>query len=349
MERIENIRPADKNAYLMARERWDSIAKPLGSFGLLEEMICKIAAVQGTADVKLGKRAVVVMCGDHGVVEEGVTQCGSEVTAVCADAIAAGRSNINAIARSVGADVYAVDIGMKNQPKSRRLICRRVADGTANMVKGPAMTLPQTRQAIAVGIDMAGLIKSNGFDIIISGEMGIGNTTATAAMTAALTGVEPDLVTGRGAGLSEEGLRRKILTVQKAIFVNQHELNTPFDILRCLGGLEIAAMTGLFLGGAVYRIPVVIDGVTTLAAAAVAVSINSQTADFMLASHRSEEPAVSALFGVIGMQPVISAGLRLGEGTGGALLLPLLDGTLALYRESHSFDEEHIARYKPLI
>ncbi len=345
MERIEMIVSADKAAYRQAKERWDSIAKPLGSFGALEKMVCQLAAVQSTADVRLDKRAVVVMCGDHGVVEEGVTQCGSEVTAVCADAIAEGRSNINAVARAVNAEVFAVDVGMTHDGKSEKLIRRRVADGTQNITHGTAMTVAQTRQAIAVGIDMAGLIKSGGFDVIVSGEMGIGNTTSAAAMTAAFTGLSPEMVTGRGAGLSDEGMKRKLKAVKKALEVNKKFLTEPFGVLQSLGGFEIAAMTGLFLGGAVYKIPVVIDGVTSLAAAAAAVGICQKSSEYVLPSHISGEPAARSLFEKIGMKPVIDAGLRLGEGTGGALLLPLLDGALALYRESHSFDEEKIERY----
>lgn len=348
MERIVNITPVDKNAYQEAKARWDSIAKPLGSFGHLEDMVCQLAAIQETSDVRLRKRAVVVMCGDHGVVEEGVTQCGSEISAICADAIADGRSNINVIARTVNADVYAVDVGLSNEAYSASLIRKHVADGTANITHGPAMTLEQVRQAISAGIDMVELLKEDGVDIIVSGEMGIGNTTATAAMTAALTGLFPEQVTGRGAGLSDEGLDRKFSAINRALEANRDNIGDTFGILRCLGGYEIAAMTGLFLGGAYYHMPIVIDGVTSLAAAAAAVGICPTTADYMFASHCSNEPSAKTLLAFVGKHAVIDGGLRLGEGTGGALLLPLLDGALALYHESHSFEQENIAQYQPL-
>ena len=348
MIRIPQIEPPDHSAYLAAQSHWDHIAKPLGSFGVLEEMIQKIAAVQGSADVDLASRTAVIFCADHGIVAEGVTQCGSEVTAICARAIAEGTSNVNALARAYHADVLAVDIGMKTDVSSDKIIRAKTAFGTRCFTEAPAMTEEQMTAAVTAGMDIVRDLKAAGTSIIISGEMGIGNTTPAAAIASVLLGLPPETVTGRGSGLSDAGLQRKIVTIQKGIRLHQPSAGRPLHLLQTLGGLEIAGMTGLFLGGAVYRIPVVIDGVISAAAAAIAYQINPLCAEYMLASHCSGEPAAGGLLHMMHLRSVIDAGLRLGEGTGGLLLLPLLDGALALYRHAHTFAEEHMERYTKL-
>lgn len=348
MDRIKHISAPDAAAYRAAAERWDSIAKPLGSFGLFEEAVKRIAAVQGTPDADISKRTAVIMCGDHGVIEEGVTQCGSEVTAECADAIAEGRSNINAIAARFGIDVLAVDIGIAHETRSEKLLDRKVARGTRNMTKGAAMTEEEVRRAVCAGMDIAGELKESGTKLIITGEMGIGNTTSAAGLASVLLGLPPETVTGRGAGLSTDGLARKVAAVKKAIEVNRPDPADPLGVLQRLGGFEVAGMTGLFLGGAYYRVPVVIDGVISAAAAGIACGIEPLCREYMLASHFSREPAADGLLKLCGQTAVINAGLRLGEGTGGALLVPLLDGALALYRSAHRFDETSIERYVEL-
>ncbi|MBQ6041926.1 MAG: nicotinate-nucleotide--dimethylbenzimidazole phosphoribosyltransferase [Oscillospiraceae bacterium] len=345
MDRIHLIEKPDDSAYLAAKSHWDSIAKPLGSFGDLEEMLQRIAAIQHSADIDISGRTAVIFCADHGIVEEGVTQCGSDVTAICAAAIAEGRSNVNAIAREFHAEVLAVDIGMKTNAESDRIIQRKIAAGTRNFTKEPAMTEEQTTAAVRTGIDIVRELKTAGTRMIVSGEMGIGNTTSASAIAAVLLGLPPEAVTGRGSGLSDDGLRRKISTIRRGIELHRPSAEHPLHLLQMLGGLEIAGMTGLFLGGAVYRIPVIIDGVISAAAAAIAYRLNPLCAEYMLASHCSGEPAASGLLHMMHLKPVIDAGLRLGEGTGGLLLLPLLDGALALYRYAHKFDDEPIERY----
>ena len=288
------------------------------------------------------------MCGDHGVVEEGVTQCGNEVTAVCAASIAEGHSNINAVAACYGIDVLAVDVGIAQEVWAEKLVSRNIAHGTRNMTRGAAMTEEEVRRAVSVGMDIVRELKENGTRLLISGEMGIGNTTSAAAISSVLLGLPPEKVTGRGAGLSTEGLSRKTDAVKRAIEVNRPDPSDPLDLLRKLGGLEVAAMTGLFLGGAYYRVPVIIDGVISAAAAAIACGIDPLCAEYMLASHCSHEPAAEGLLRLCGQTPLIYAGLRLGEGTGGALLVPLLDGALALYRGAHRFEDILIERYVEL-
>ena len=348
MDRIKQIKNSDKLAYTAAKQRWDSIAKPLGSFGMLEEMVQKLAAVQGTPDVDISARTAVIMCGDHGVVCEGVTQCGQEVTAECAKAIAEGRSNINAVAGAFNIDVIAVDVGIAADVDCERLICRKAVYGTGNIAVGRAMTAEQTESAIVTGIDTVKMLGESGTKLIISGEMGIGNTTSASALASVMLGLPPEKVTGRGAGLTSDGLQRKIEAVRRAIAVNRPDRNKPFELLQKIGGAEIAAMKGLFLGGAIYHIPVVIDGVISAAAAAIACTIEPICREYMLASHCSCEPAGEGLLAYCGQSAPINAGLRLGEGTGGVLLVPLLDGTLALYNNSHRFDETNIERYVEL-
>lgn len=345
MERIHKITPADKAAAEAAKERWDSIAKPLGSLGLLEDAVCRLAAVQGTPDVDISRRICVVMCADNGVVCEGVTQSDSSVTALCADEIAAGRSSVNVIAASVGVDVIAVDIGVAGDTIA---LDRKIARGTKNIAAGAAMSVSEAEAAIKVGIDLAEQYSSQGVQIIVTGEMGIGNTTTAAALTSVLLGVPASMVTGRGAGLDDARLKHKAEVIEKAIVVNKPDKSKPVELLAKLGGFDIAGMAGLFLGGAIYRVPVVIDGVISAAAAALAAAIEPLCAEYMLASHRSSEPAGKLLLESLGLRAPIQAEMRLGEGTGGLMLLPLLDCALSVYRSAHRFDDISLERYRPL-
>ena len=345
MERIHKIMPPDKAASDAAKERWDSVAKPLGSLGLLEDMVCRLAAIQGTPDVDISRRVCVVMCADNGVVCEGVTQSDSSVTALCANEIAAGRSSVNAIAKSVNADVVAVDIGVAGDTIA---VDRKISRGTKNIADGAAMSPAAAEAAVSVGIDLVRQHKENGVHIMITGEMGIGNTTTAAAVTSVLLGLPPEAVTGRGAGLDDARLKHKTEVIQRAIEVNRPDRHKPVELLAKLGGLDIAGMAGLFLGGAIYRVPVIIDGMISAAAAAVAASIEPLCAEYMLASHCSSEPAGRLLLDNLRTKAPIQAGMRLGEGTGGLMLLPLLDCALGIYRNAHRFDEIKLERYRPL-
>lgn len=347
MDRIKKITDTDANAAQKALLLWNSVAKPLHSLGRLEDMIVKIAAVQGTENVSLSRCTAVIMCADHGVTARGVTQCSSLVTAKCADDIAEGRSNINMMAAEFGVGVMAVDVGIAGDTFSKKLIDKKIAPGTFDMTAGPAMTAEQCRLAVSAGIDTVKELCGT-TDIIISGEMGIGNTTAASAMACVMLGEDPAALTGRGAGLDDEGLKRKTEAVRTAIEMNRPDRNDGFDILCKVGGLEIAAMTGLFLGGAIYHIPVVIDGVISAAAAAAAYITEPKAAGYMLASHCSGEPASKGLLNMIGLEPIIDGGLRLGEGTGAVLLLPLLRAALAVYSSAHRFEDIGIEQYRDL-
>ncbi len=345
MYRIKQITASDKESVKAAHENWNNIAKPLGSFGELEKMVEKIAGIQGTPYVDISKKAVVVMCADNGVVAEGVTQTSQDVTALCTYAIAEGTSNINAISEYIGAEVIAVDTGVAVDVESEKLVKRKLMYGTDNIANGSAMSRETAEKAISTGIDIVKELAENGTKLIITGEMGIGNTTTSSAVSSVILGCDAEMVTGRGAGLSDDGLLRKIETVRKAVEKNTPDINDAVDIISKVGGLDIAGITGLFLGGAIYHIPIVIDGFISAVSACLAWKINPICAEYMLPSHCSGEPAARKIFELMGLKPVIEAGLRLGEGTGGALLIPLLEGTLALYRNSHSFDNLGIERY----
>lgn len=345
MERIEKISGLDTIAVEKSEEHWNSVAKPLGSLGILEEYITRIAGITGTVQVKLDNRYAVIMCADNGVVCEGVTQTGSEVTMIVANAIAEGTSNISRMADTFEAKVIAVDVGMNTDSGDKRIINKKVSHGTNNILHGAAMTLEQAEKTISSGIDIVCDLKEKGAEIIVTGEMGIGNTTTSSAVSSVLLDLEPELVTGKGAGLDEKRLKHKIEVVKKAIAMNNPDKNNPLEILAKLGGFDIAGMTGLFLGGAVYRVPIVIDGFISAVSALLAYRICPEVKNFMLCSHVSKEPAGRILLERLGMKPIINAEMHLGEGTGGILLLPLLDGALSVYNSAHKFEELPMERY----
>ncbi len=343
MKRIKSIRPGDDGAAQRARERWNGVAKPIHGLGLLEDAVTKIAAIYGSESFDLDSRTAVVLCADNGVTAEGVTQSGSEVTAIVAAALAAGTSSINVMARTFGTNVLPVDIGM-NSPVPG-VLDRRIRAGTGNIALGPAMTEAQASAAVSVGMDLVRDLKRQGCKIIVAGEMGIGNTTTAAALASALLDLPPEVTAGRGAGLDDGGLRRKVSAIRRALSVNRPDKADPMGLLAGPGGLDIAGMAGLFLGGAVYRLPVIIDGLISAAAAVIAAEIEPMAKDFMLCSHVSGEPAGRPLLARLGLKPIITAELALGEGTGGILLLPLLDGALAVYNSAHRFEDLNMERY----
>jgi len=319
----------------MARARWDGIAKPLHALGKLEDLIVQIAGIQHTADVSLMPRCALVFCADHGVVEEGVTQSGQEVTALVAGSIVQNNANINLMACAAAADVFAVDIGMASDVKGT--LCCKTVYGTRNMAKQPAMTREQAAEAVQNGINLVGQMKRKGYRLIATGEMGIGNTTASTALACAMLGLDPDELTGRGAGLSDAGLERKRTVIRQALTLHRPDPNDPLDLLSKVGGLEIAGMTGAFLGGMEHGIPVVIDGVISAVAALLAVKMQPQARNFMLPSHMSREPAARRIMQQLALEPLVCADLALGEGTGAVTLFPLLDMAYSVYAGTHTF------------
>ena len=313
-EAAGRIAPFDEAACKRAVDKWNAVAKPIGSLGALEDAIVQIAGIAGTEDVSIARRALVVMCADNGVVCRGVSQCGSDVTRAVAVALGAGNSSACVMAHTANIDVVPVDIGMADPgqlptPETRGLYAagapaspeplpvpgvlqRSMARGTGDISVGPAMTRDQALAAIKVGLDLVGELKGKGYQLIATGEMSIGNTTTASAIVAALFGKPGSEVVGRGAGLSDEGLATKVAVVDRALSANAHDPADPLGVLAAFGGFDIAGMVGLFIGGAVHRVPIVVDGFISEVAAYLATLIVPSCAWAILGSHVSSEPAV---------------------------------------------------------
>lgn len=348
-ETLRAITPADQAAHQAALDRWNAIAKPLNGLGLLEEAVARLAGIQRTVEVDISKRAVVAMCADNGVVAEGVTQTEQEVTAIVTENMSKGLSSVCCMARVAHADMVPVDIGVYRPVEGEKLLRRCVRRGTANMVHEPAMTRAEAVRAIEVGIDVAEELAQKGYRLLCTGEMGIGNTTTSSAVAAVMLGVEPATVTGRGAGLSTAGLQRKIKAIETAIALHQPDKTDPVGVLAAVGGLDIAGLVGVFLGGAKCHIPVVIDGFISAVAALCAMRLCPAAGDYFMASHVSKEPAGCMMLEALGLTPVIRAEMCLGEGTGAVAALPLFDMALAVYREMPTFTETSVETYTPQV
>ena len=347
-EVVRGIAPADQAAMEQARRRWDSIAKPLGSLGLLEEAVVRMAGITGSPDVDISRRAVVVMCADNGVVARGVTQTGQEVTAIVAENMSSGDTSVCAMARAANARVVPVDVGVARPLAGERVVQRNIRRGTADMTLGPAMTRSEAERAVLVGVEAAQDLCAQGVNLLATGEMGIGNTTTSSAIAAVLLDRPVEDMTGRGAGLSSEGLQRKISAIRTAIEVNRPDPADVLDVLHKVGGLDIAGLAGVFLGGALCRMPVLVDGFISSVAALAAARLCPACKDYMLGSHASEEPASKLVLSALGLRPFLYAGMRLGEGTGAVAVMPLLDMGLAVYREMATFEDTNIEAYQPL-
>ena len=355
-ETIRNILPPDEKAAAACRAYWNQIAKPLYGMGVLEEMLVRIAAVQGTAQIDLRKKALVIFCADNGVVAEGVSQTGQETTAIVAENFMVGNSCAAIMCRRAGTDLFPVDVGMAvDTPHVEK---RKVRCSTSNMAEGPAMTREEAVSTIETGIKKARELAEAGYRILASGEMGIGNTTTSSAITAVLLSMDPAMVTGVGAGLSSEGLKKKISVIRRAIEVNRPDPMDPLDVLAKVGGFDLAALTGLFLGGAACRVPVVIDGFISSVAALLAVRLAPQCRAYMLPSHISDEPGTMMVLEALGflpakkagqtgnISPILHAGMHLGEGTGAVGLFPLLDMACDIYEKMDTFEEINVGQYE---
>lgn len=348
-ELITSKVPVDSAASEAAGHQWNSIAKPLGSLGLLEEDVIRIAALTGDPDVRLDRRALLVFCADNGVVAQGVAQTSYTVTGKVATALAKGTSTVNPMARLAGCEVIPVDMGIRDFTPVQGVLNRRIGNGTSDISRGPAMTREQCRQAIACGADLVRELAEQGVALVAVGEMGIANTTTASAVTAALLHLDPENIVGRGAGLSGEGLARKKKAVRAALEVNRPNPDDPLDVLAKVGGFDIAGMCGAFLGAAVCRVPVVIDGMISAAAALCAQRLNPDSRAAMLASHVSSEPVSHVLLEALGLEAPIHAGMHLGEGSGAMCLLPLLDQALAVYHSGQTFEKLGAEAYTPQV
>ena len=343
---LRSVAGPDQAAAQAAKERLDGLAKPLGSLGMLEKAVIRIAALTGSPDITLRQRSLLVFCADNGVTAQGVSQSDAGVTAAVAAALGRGTSTVNYMAAVAGCTVIPADIGMSCSPEDiYGVLNRRIRSGTADISRGPAMTGEECIRAIETGIDLVRERREAGDQLLLLGEMGIGNTTTSCAVTGVLLGLPPEQLAGKGAGLSEAGLARKIRVIRQALQVNRPDPDDPVDVLQKVGGLDLAALCGAMIGGALYRIPILLDGIAADAAALCAVRLCPDARNALLASHVSAEPAARALLAELSLDPLICAGMRLGEGSGAVAALPLLDMVLAVYNSGHTFDRLGIEPY----
>ena len=345
---IRQIRPPQDAFRRRCQARWDSLCKPIHGLGALEDLVSQIGAIQQTEQPDISKAEIVIMGADNGVVAEGVSQCGSEVTAQVLRNMARGDSTVCQMARFRQAEVIAVDIGLNEPAESPGVLNRAVRRGSGDIRTGPAMSRQETLQAIGEGIRIVQKRKAQGCQILIPGEMGIGNTTTSAACVCAFFDKEPEEIAGPGAGLTKEGVRHKAEVIRDALRVNRPDRGDVLDVLSKVGGLDIAGMTGLFLGSAAEGIPAIIDGLIAALSAYIAVRLAGPVRDYLIPGHLGTEPGDRILMEALGLTPPLRLGMHLGEGSGAALLLPLLDETLYVYRNLPHFGKCGIHAYKPL-
>jgi len=343
-ETIKKIRPLDKKSMEEARARQDTLTKPQGSLGRLEELSIQMAGIHGKPIPQIRYKAVITMAGDHGVVAEGVGNWPQDVTAQMVANFLHGGAGINVIARQVGARVVVVDMGVAGKLKANlQLLDRKVAPGTQNIAAGPAMTREQAIKAIETGIEIVTAEMTRGLDIVGTGDMGIGNTTPSAAICAVITGKTAAEVTGRGTGIDDKQLAHKVAIVNKALSVNHPDAKHPLEVLAKVGGFEIGGLAGVMLGAAANHIPVVIDGFISGAAALIAVSLSPQLKDYLIAAHVSAEAGHRLMLKHLGLKPLLDLEMRLGEGTGAALGIMLSETAGRLLAEMATFAEAEVS------
>ena len=347
IEKFKMIKPVEKSCEEQAKRHWKTVAKPLFSLGKLEDAVIRMAGIRRKADFEIKKKGLLIFCADNGVVSEGVTQTGQEVTAIVAENFLSGDTSACVMSRQCGTKVIPVDIGMTVDTRVSTDL--KVACGTANMTKEPAMTREQAVQALETGIEMVRRLKEDGYGLLATGEMGIGNTTTSSAVASVLLNRPAEEMTGRGAGLSGDGLDRKIHAIKKAIAVNRPDPKDAIDVLAKVGGFDIAGMAGMFLGGAALGVPVVIDGFISCVAALIAQRICPQAGDYMIASHVSKEPAAHLILEALGKEAVLHGEMCLGEGSGAVALFPFLDMGVAVYESMSTFEDIHVEQYKELV
>ena len=345
------IGPLDEAAVVAAQHHLDRLTKPPGSLGRLEELVVTLAGITGQVDAPVDRRAIVVTAADHGVAQRGVSAYPAEVTPQMVANFVAGGAAINTLAAAVGARLVVVDVGVAGPipaveapgPRGGALIEARIRPGTADMTVEPAMALAEALEAIAIGRRVVADLAADGLDLIGIGEMGIGNTTAASALAAVFTGVPVDAVTGRGTGVDDDGRRRKIEAIRRAIALHAPDPSDPIGVLAAVGGLEIAALVGVIVEAVIRRIPVVLDGFITGAAALVATALAPGIAPRLIAGHRSSEPGHANVLGHLGLRPVLELDLRLGEASGAAVAMGIVVAAAAMRDGMATFDSAGVA------
>ena len=344
-EIIAGIKPLDNEWIIKARERTAQLVMPTRALGMLHEIAERLCAIQNSLQPSINRKAVLVMAGDHGVVAEGVSAFPQEVTGEMVRTFLRAGAGINAISRHVMAEVWVVDMGIVPdlKPASKygrdRFLARKVAPGTANLAQGPAMTLQEAEQSIITGFQLAGELFQNGVEILGTGDMGIGNTTPSAAIGTVITGRNLEKMVGRGTGIDEQGLFKKQAAVRRGIEVNKPDREDGLDVLSKIGGFEIGGIAGCVLAGAYHSRPVVIDGFISTAGALVAHALCPAVTDYLFAGHCSEEQGHRAMLKCLGLEPILDLGMRLGEGTGGALAMSIMEGAVRVFNDVLTFEE----------
>jgi len=336
---LATIGPLDEAAMEAARRRQNSLTKPRGALGRLEALSIQVAGITGRSLPCLRHKAVIVMAGDHGVVAEGVSAFPQDVTLQMVRNFLQGGAAINVLARHVGARMVVADVGVATDlPPLGDLVVRKVAYGTRNLRHGPAMTRAQAVEAIEAGIEVLETEFERGLDVVATGDMGIGNTTPSAAIVAAVTGLPPARVTGRGTGIDDEAFRRKVAVIEDALRVNQPDPHDGLDVLAKVGGLEIGGIAGVILGAAAHHVPVVVDGFISTAGAMIAALLAPRATAYMISGHRSAEAGHRSALEYLGLVPLMDLDLRLGEGTGAVLGMSLVEAACKVLNEMATFD-----------
>ncbi|GAB4571650.1 MAG: nicotinate-nucleotide--dimethylbenzimidazole phosphoribosyltransferase [Anaerolineales bacterium] len=344
-EIIHHIQPLDQAAMTVARQRQNQLTKPAGSLGRLEELSIQLAGIQRKPLPSIKDKAIIVMAGDHGVVAEGVSAYPQEVTPQMVLNFLNGGAAINVLTRHIGARVVVVDMGMtsKGEITSPLLIQRRVGAGTANLAQGQAMKREQAEESIQHGIEVALAEISKGADILGTGDMGIGNTTPSAAIAACILGHTPEDIVGRGTGVDDAGLARKVNVVKRALKVNKPNPEDGLDVLAKVGGFEIGGLAGVMIGAASKHVPVMVDGFISTAAALIAVTLAPECRQYLISAHRSQEKGHTMMLTWLGLTPLLDLDLRLGEGTGAALGISMAEAACKILSEMATFGEAGVS------
>ena len=343
---VKDISPLDQEWITKAGERTAQLVMPTRALGRLHEISERLCGIQCTLRPSINRKAILIMAGDHGVVEEGVSAYPQEVTGAMVQTFLGGGAGINAIARHVAADVHVVDMGILADLggiDSDRLINHKIAAGTANFTRGPAMSRENAEQSILCGFQEASRLCQNGVEILGTGDMGIGNTTPSAAIGSVICGADPEEMVGRGTGVDAEGLVRKRNAVVRGIAVNRPDPADGLDVLAKVGGFEIGAIAGCVLAGAYHRRPVVIDGFISTAGALAAKALCPNVTDYLFAGHRSEESGHRVMLEYLNLVPILDLGMRLGEGTGGAMAMSIMQCAVNVFKEVMTFEEAGVA------
>jgi nicotinate-nucleotide--dimethylbenzimidazole phosphoribosyltransferase len=346
---VDGISGTDRSWLDRAKEHTAQLVMPPGALGRLHDISERCCAIQGTLSPAVAKKAILVMAGDHGIAAESVSAFPQEVTGDMVKTFLAGGAGINALSRHVDADVWVVDMGIIPEIDSagiqggERLKVKKVGLGTASFARGPAMTRDQAEQSVLTGFALAGELFKSGVQIIGTGDMGIANTTASAAIGAVITGATMDQMVGRGTGVDDAGLVHKKAVVTKGIALNRPDAGDGLDVLAKVGGFEIGGIAGTVLAGAYFRKPVVIDGFISTAGALIAHALCPRVVDFLFAGHQSEEPGHRIMLQHLKLKPILDLGMRLGEGTGGALAMSVIEGALRVFTEVMTFEQAGVA------